>query len=166
ILERCGGEQAQAVQIGGPAGKLVPRENFSTPIDFSHIPSGGSFMVFGPSRDLKHVVQNFLHFFKDESCGFCTPCRVGTQVLAQHFDRLCEGLESQHEWELMNDTARLVHRTSHCGLGQTAANPFIDWREIAITAEAVASKPEFIPLFDLAEATAYTRSLREESHDS
>ncbi|RZV52935.1 MAG: NADP oxidoreductase [Pseudomonadales bacterium] len=166
MLHGCGGEQAQAVQVGGPSGKLVLRADFDTPVDFDHVSSSGSFMVFGPGRDLKLVAQNFLHFFKDESCGFCTPCRVGTQVLAQHFDRVCEGLESQHEWELMNDIASLMGQASHCGLGHTAANPFIDWRDNNVTADSLSAKPEFIPVFDLAKATAYSRSLREENHDN
>lgn len=157
MLDACAAINPQAVQIGGPAGKLIPAAEFDSTIDFDHVSSGGSFMIFGADRDLTKITQNFLHFFSDESCGFCTPCRVGSQVLKQHFDRLCEDKTSQHEIELMQQTAHLMQNTSHCGLGQTAANPWVHW-------QALQSKPlqapDYIPIFDISDATAYTRSLR------
>ena len=68
---------AKAVQIGGASGVCVPAKDFTRALAFEDIPTGGSVMVIGPDRDILDVAENFLDFFVEESCGQCTPCRLG-----------------------------------------------------------------------------------------
>jgi [NiFe] hydrogenase diaphorase moiety large subunit len=77
VLEDCGATDTQAVQISGPSGICVAAE-FGRRIAFEDLATAGAFMVFDESRDMFEVARNFAHFFAHESCGFCTPCRVGT----------------------------------------------------------------------------------------
>ncbi|OIO74941.1 MAG: NADP oxidoreductase [Zetaproteobacteria bacterium CG1_02_53_45] len=126
ILNDAGAEHVQAVQIGGPAGRLIPADHFEHRIAFEDLATGGSFMIFDHSRDLLEVIHNFARFFAHESCGFCTPCRVGTTLLKNGMDKICSGHGTAHDVDEMNRTAALVSRRSHCGLGMTAPNPIRD----------------------------------------
>ena len=126
ILEDCGARAVTAVQIGGASGILVTPDEFSRRIAFEDVPTAGAFMIFGPDRDIFQVARNFAHFFAHESCGFCTPCRVGTAIQRNIMEKIAEGRGSNYE---VNDLKRLVEfmkRTSHCGLGETAGNAVRD----------------------------------------
>src|SRR5690606_17757995 len=81
LLERVGAVDTKAVQVGGAAGICVPARDFDRTIAFEDTPTGGSIIVFNDSRNLLEVAENFLEFFNDESCGQCTPCRLGNQKL-------------------------------------------------------------------------------------
>ena len=83
VLEDCGATDTQAVQVSGPSGICVAADEFDRRIGFEDLPTAGAFMVFDHSRDMFEVARNFVHFFAHESCGFCTPCRVGTSLLQQ-----------------------------------------------------------------------------------
>ncbi|HNQ76109.1 MAG TPA: NAD(P)H-dependent oxidoreductase subunit E, partial [Pseudothauera hydrothermalis] len=78
VLEDCGASDVQAVQVGGASGVTLAGYEFHRRIAFEDVPTAGAFMVFDSSRDMFEVARNFVHFFAHESCGFCTPCRVGT----------------------------------------------------------------------------------------
>ncbi len=127
VLQDCGAPPTvTAVQIGGASGVLVTPDEFSRRIAFEDVSTAGAFMVFGPDRDIFDVARNFAHFFAHESCGFCTPCRVGTAIQRNIMDKIAEGRGSSYE---VNDLKRLVEfmkRTSHCGLGETAGNAVRD----------------------------------------
>jgi [NiFe] hydrogenase diaphorase moiety large subunit len=126
ILQDCGARAVTAVQIGGASGVLVTPDEFSRRIAFEDVPTAGAFMIFGPDRDIFQVARNFVHFFAHESCGFCTPCRVGTAIQRDIMEKIAEGRGSSYE---VNDLKRLVEfmkRTSHCGLGETAGNAVRD----------------------------------------
>jgi [NiFe] hydrogenase diaphorase moiety large subunit len=82
--------------------------------------------VFGPGRDLLSIIGNFAHFFAHESCGFCTPCRVGTTLLKNGLNKIAGGHGTQYDLDELRRVGALVKRRSHCGLGQTAANPILD----------------------------------------
>jgi [NiFe] hydrogenase diaphorase moiety large subunit len=126
ILEDCGARAVTAVQIGGASGVLVTPDEFSRRIAFEDISTAGAFMIFGRDRDIFEVARNFTHFFAHESCGFCTPCRVGTAIQRNIMDKIAEGRGSSYE---VNDLKRLgefMKRTSHCGLGETAGNAVRD----------------------------------------
>jgi len=114
------------VQIGGPSGTLIDKTKFNHKLGFEDLPTGGSFMVFGQERDLLAVIRNFAHFFAHESCGFCTPCRVGTTLLKNGLDKISSGHGTRYDLDEMQRMGMLVKRRSHCGLGQTAANPVLD----------------------------------------
>jgi len=126
ILDDCGADDVQAVQVGGPSGTLIGPADFDRRLGFEDLATGGSFMVFGERRDLLTIIRNFAHFFAHESCGFCTPCRVGTTLLRNSLDKIVSGHGTQTDIDEIGGLAALVRRRSHCGLGQTAPNPILD----------------------------------------
>jgi [NiFe] hydrogenase diaphorase moiety large subunit len=124
LLEEVGGEDAKAVQVGGASGRCVPRSAFSRRIAFEDVPTGGSIIVIGPGRDMLEVAHNLLEFFVDESCGQCTPCRLGNGKLLEGVDMLMEGTctsEYLHDLRALCNTMQVA---SKCGLGQSSSVAF------------------------------------------
>ena len=160
LLEACGGQDAQAVQVGGPSGALIGRTEFGRKLAFEDLATGGSVMVYGAQRDLLAVVRNFSHFFAHESCGFCTPCRVGTPLLRKYIDKIASGRGTPYDQAEMARLATVVKRRSHCGLGQTAANPVLDLLERfpQVCTERLLHQ-DYEPFFNLDAALATTREL-------
>lgn len=160
LLEACGGQDAHAVQVGGPSGTLVNREEFGRKLAFEDLATGGSIMIYGAGRDLLAVVRNFTHFFAHESCGFCTPCRVGTPLLRTYLDKIASGHGTPYDREEMVRLGKLVKRRSHCGLGQTAANPLLDLlAKFPEVCEERLLHQDYEPFFNLDAALATTREL-------
>jgi [NiFe] hydrogenase diaphorase moiety large subunit len=126
ILQDCGGGDAQAVQVAGAAGSTLPPGDFDRVIAFEDVATGGSFMVFNRQRDMLDAVQNFARFFAHESCGFCTPCRVGGTLLKDLVDKVHAGRGTEYDLQQMREIGGLMRRASHCGLGTTAPNPVLD----------------------------------------
>jgi len=126
ILEDCGAHDTQAVQVGGPSGTCLSAFEFGRRIAFEDVPTAGAFMVFDRSRDMFEVARNFAHFFAHESCGFCTPCRVGTALVVKRLDKLADGHGSRHDVDVLFELDKLMHGATHCGLGATACNPLRD----------------------------------------
>ncbi|WP_410498476.1 NAD(P)H-dependent oxidoreductase subunit E [Chitinibacter sp. S2-10] len=162
VLDACGATDTQAVQVGGPSGTCITPLEFGRNISFEDLSTGGSFMVFNRSRDMLRVVQNFTHFFAGESCGFCSPCRIGTQLLRQSIDKIVAGHASARELNDITETADCIKKMSHCGLGQTAANPLLDTiKRMRPLYEARLTTLDFVPGFDLDGALATSRALSE-----
>lgn len=163
ILADCGARDAQAVQVGGPSGTCVPASGFDRRIAFDDVPSAGAFMVFNHTRDLFEVARHFARFFAHESCGLCTPCRVGTELVVRRLDKLAQargaGRGSVFDLERLHELDELLHSGTHCGLGASACNPLRD--TLAHFGEVYASRtmtPQFEPEFDLdAELSAARR---------
>ncbi len=126
ILEDCGARDTQAVQVGGPSGVCLPAFEFGRRIAFEDVPTAGAFMIFDRSRDMFEVARGFAHFFAHESCGFCTPCRVGTTLVARRMDKLASGQGSRYDIDVLFELDKLMHTTTHCGLGATACNALRD----------------------------------------
>lgn len=126
ILEDCGARDTQAVQVGGPSGVCLSAFEFGRRIAFEDVPTAGAFMVFDRSRDMFEVARGFAHFFAHESCGFCTPCRIGTALVVKRMDKLAAGHGSQYDIDVMFELDRVMQTTSHCGLGASACNPLRD----------------------------------------
>jgi len=126
ILEDCGAHDTQAVQVGGPSGKCLSALEFGRRIAFEDVPTAGAFMVFDRSRDMFDVAHNYARFFAEESCGFCTPCRVGTALVVKTMDKLATGRGSRRDVDLLCDVDGLMHGTTHCGLGGAACNALHD----------------------------------------
>ena len=82
--------------------------------------------MFRRGRDLLQVVQNSAHFFAHESCGFCTPCRVGTQLQKKIVDKIANGHGTAYDLEELKQLGHIMQTMSHCGLGHTAPNPVLD----------------------------------------
>ncbi|MDO9605265.1 NAD(P)H-dependent oxidoreductase subunit E [Hydrogenophaga sp.] len=130
VLADCGAHHAQAVQVGGPSGRCVPASQFGRAMAFEDLPSAGAFMVFDPSRDLFEVGRHFARFFAHESCGLCTPCRVGTELVVRRLDKLAQargaGQGSAFDIARLHELDDLLHSGTHCGLGASACNPLRD----------------------------------------
>jgi [NiFe] hydrogenase diaphorase moiety large subunit len=160
VLEDCVARDPCAVQVAGPAGHLVPERDFHRRIAYEDLPTGGSFMIFGRGRDLLEVVRNFTGFFMHESCGFCTPCRVGTSLLHNLVEKVAAGHGTAADLQEMKSLGRVMKEASHCGLGATAPNPVVDTLDQfpEIWASRLGSA-EFAPAFDLDGALAESRAL-------
>lgn len=116
---------AKAVQVGGASGFCVPRKKFKdTIIGFEGVPTGGSMMVFNSSRSMYNVLHNYLEFFVEESCGQCTPCRVGCQQLLKGLNAVKKGDRPQAYLEDLLKLSKSMQLTSKCGLGQSVGNSF------------------------------------------
>jgi len=160
VLEDCGAERTQAVQISGPSGTCIDETEFDRRIAFEDLPTAGAFMVFDDTRDMFEVARNFAHFFAHESCGFCTPCRVGTTLLCNVMDKLHAGKGSQHDLNRIFKLNRLLQASSHCGLGHTACNSLFDTiKRFRPAYERRLESLEFEPAFDLDGALARARAM-------
>jgi [NiFe] hydrogenase diaphorase moiety large subunit len=150
MLEDCGAANTQAVQVSGPSGVTISRQEFDRILAFEDIGTAGAFMVFDDSRDMFEVARNFVHFFAHESCGFCTPCRVGTSLLRNLMDKLHNGHGSPYDFNEIEKLNQLLLSMSHCGLGHTACNPVLDTiAKFRPAYEVRMLHQEFTPAFDL-----------------
>jgi [NiFe] hydrogenase diaphorase moiety large subunit len=158
VLEAAGATDAVAAQVGGPSGVLLSASEFDRRIAFEDVPSAGALMVFDGSRDILGVVENFARFFAHESCGFCTPCRVGTTLNAQAMQRIVSGKGSQRDIEDLRSVSRLMKAASHCGLGATAPSPIVDaLNKFRPAFDRRLESTDVLPNFDLDEALAPAR---------
>ena len=153
VLEIVGAEDAQAVQVGGPSGQCIAPKDFGRSISFEDLPTGGSFICFGPDRDLLEYMRQFTEFFVEESCGWCVPCRVGTTLLLKKLEKVLDNRGTRSDLEEMERIGNTVKKMSRCGLGQTAANPILKTlQDFSKLYEARIQPDEFIPSFDLSKA--------------
>jgi [NiFe] hydrogenase diaphorase moiety large subunit len=160
ILEMVGGTDAQAVQVGGPSGTCVAPKDFGRDICFEDLPTGGSFIVFGPERDLLEIVRQFTEFFVDESCGWCAPCRGGTTLLLKKLEKVLQGTGTRQDLTELQSLGETVKMMSRCGLGQTAANPILTTlKNFPQLYYSRISDSAYVPSFDLGAATAAYRDL-------
>jgi [NiFe] hydrogenase diaphorase moiety large subunit len=120
-----GDGDTKAVQVGGASGGCVPRKLFSdTIIGYEGIPTGGSMMLFNSSRSMYNVLHDYLEFFAEESCGQCTPCRVGCQQLLKGIEAVKKGDKAPAYLNDLKKLAATMRISAKCGLGQSVANPF------------------------------------------
>jgi [NiFe] hydrogenase diaphorase moiety large subunit len=125
FVEEFGDGDSKAVQVGGASGFCVPRKKFKdTIIGFEGIPTGGSMMIFNSSRSMYNVLHNYLEFFREESCGQCTPCRVGCQQLLLGIEAVKKGEKPASYLNRLLKLSQTMKITSKCGLGQSVANSF------------------------------------------
>lgn len=150
ILNDCGASDVLGVQVGGPSGTFISNLELERKLAFEDLATGGSFIVFNSSRNVLDVAHNFTHFFAHESCGFCTPCRVGTSLLKKQIDKIVDGHGSAGDIVALEELCQLVKSYSHCGLGQTAANPILTTLERYLGLyESRLKEISFEPGFDL-----------------
>lgn len=125
FVNEFGDGDTKAVQVGGASGFCVPRKKFAdTIIGFEGVPTGGSMKLFNSSRSMYNVLHNYLDFFAEESCGQCTPCRVGCQQLLKGVEMVKKGESKSiylNELVKLADTMKVA---SKCGLGQSVGNAF------------------------------------------
>jgi [NiFe] hydrogenase diaphorase moiety large subunit len=125
LLARVGASDTVAVQVGGAAGRMIGPAEFGRKFCYDDLATGGSVMVFGSQRDVLGVAHAFMEFFVDESCGYCTPCRVGTRLLLERLRRFLAGTADSADIDYLEKTGKTMKTASRCGLGQTAANPVL-----------------------------------------
>jgi len=127
----AGGKAFKAVQVGGPSGGCVPAALADTPIDYEALTEVGAMMgsgglvVLDEDDCMVDIARYFLQFTQNQSCGKCTPCRVGTRRMLEIMDRLCRGEGQRGDLERLEALALMVKKTSLCGLGKTAPNPIL-----------------------------------------
>ncbi|MCP4201462.1 MAG: NADH:ubiquinone oxidoreductase [bacterium] len=129
VLEICGADEPFAVQVGGPSGRMVGERDFDRTICFDDLSTGGAIAVFGPDRNVPEIAGEYLKFFIHESCGYCTPCRVGNVLLKERLDRILAGNAEEADLEYLEELAQTVKTTSRCGLGQTSPHPVLSTLE-------------------------------------
>ncbi len=123
------GRKFKAAQTGGPSGGCITEENLDTPIDYESLKAIGSMMgsggliVMDDTKCMVNLAKFYLGFTYDESCGKCTPCRVGTKRLLEIIERITEGKGEEGDIEKLEKLSRNIKNASVCGLGQTAPNP-------------------------------------------
>jgi [NiFe] hydrogenase diaphorase moiety large subunit len=160
VLQDCGAANTRAVQISGPAGICVAESEFDRRLGFEDLPTAGAFMVFDDSRDMFEVARNFVHFFAHESCGFCTPCRVGTRILKDTMDKIAAGHGTRFDLAEVEHLDYVLQTTSHCGLGRSACNPVLHTlKHFRPAYENRLKSLEFEPAFDLDGALARARQM-------
>ena len=125
VLEMAAADEPAAVQIGGPSGQIVGEQQFDRKICFDDLATGGSIMVFNRSRDILEIVHSFMEFFVDESCGYCTPCRVGNVLLKDGLERVMAGRGEPSDLVQFEQVGAMMKACSRCGLGQTSWRPVV-----------------------------------------
>ncbi len=125
------GKAFKAVQTGGPSGGVITEENLDTPIDYDSLQEIGSMMgsggliVMDEDNCMVNIAKFYLEFTQDESCGRCTPCRVGTKRIYEILSRITEGKGEMEDLTNLKELCEMVKDCSLCGLGQTAPNPVL-----------------------------------------
>jgi len=125
VLRMCGAEDTTAVQVGGPSGQMVGPDDFGRTICYDDLATGGALMVFDSTRDILRIARKFLDFFIEESCGYCTPCRVGNVLLEERIGKILAGKGEPSDLEYLEDLGNSIKTASRCGLGQTSPNPVL-----------------------------------------
>ena len=166
-LELCGAMDVQAIQVGGPGGELLSATETHRELSFDDSNTGGSFIVFDMSRDMLDVALNFTEFFAHESCGFCTPCRVGTKLMENMGQKIADGHGARLDIEQMQRLHRLMTQASHCGLGQSAAVPILTtYEKFPEAFQQRMEDVEYKPAFDVEAAIERSRQIVAEEAQS
>ncbi len=126
-----GGKKFKAAQTGGPSGGCIPAEHFDIPIDYDNLISIGSMMgsggliVMDETDCMVDIAKFFLEFTVEESCGKCTPCRIGTKRMLEILTKITKGQATMEDLDRLEDLCYYIKENSACGLGQTAPNPVL-----------------------------------------
>ena len=155
LIEMTEAENAGSMLIGGPCRQMIGSERFSGRICYDDLATGGAIMIFNRARNKLEIAEHYLDFFIEESCGHCTPCRVGLILLKRAVHKVVVGAGEPSDLTDMRDLSTFIIRTSRCGLGQAAPNPVLGALENfgELYAGLVAErKPGLLPEFDLSRA--------------
>ena len=126
-----GGKKFKAVQTGGPSGGVITENELDTPIDYDNLlgidsmMGSGGMIVMDETDNMVDIAKFYLEFTMDESCGRCTPCRIGTKRLYEMLNKITSGKATMADLDAMKQLAYMIKDSSLCGLGQTAPNPVI-----------------------------------------
>jgi NADH:ubiquinone oxidoreductase subunit F (NADH-binding) len=126
VMDLAGAKGIKMVQVGGSTGRVIPSEMINTPLAYETVLGSGAVMVFDESRDVIDFVYRTMEFLNEESCGKCTPCREGTEVMVEVLGRLAKGEGVEEDIGVLEELSSVMTLSSMCGLGQTAAIPVMD----------------------------------------
>lgn len=125
------GREFKAAQTGGPSGGCIPAKYLDTPIDYESLKQIGSMMgsggliVMDDTKCMVNLARFYLDFTVSESCGKCTPCRIGTKRMLEILEKICNGNGNIEDIERLKKLGEYIEKTAVCGLGQTASNPVL-----------------------------------------
>ena len=136
VVEEIGGgipngKKFKAAQMGGPSGGCVPAEHFDVPLDYDNLLAigamvgSGGLIVMDEDSCMVDIAKFFLEFTVDESCGKCTPCRIGTRRLLEILEKITSGNGTMEDLDKLESLCYYIKANSLCGLGQTAPNPIL-----------------------------------------
>lgn len=125
ILKLVDAQDTKAVQVGGASGVCIPESQFDRQLSYEDTSTGGSIMIFNKNRNMLSILKNFMEFFVEESCGQCTPCRIGNVKLLEGV-KMIEKNEFTFEYiRNLKELGKTMQIASKCGLGQSSPNSFI-----------------------------------------
>jgi [NiFe] hydrogenase diaphorase moiety large subunit len=125
VLALCGAKNVLAVQVSGPSGDCLSEKQFDRKLCYEDLSTGGAITIFSNKRNLLSVVHNHMQFFKNESCGFCVPCRAGNHLLLKALEKIMAGNGTVQDIEDIKRLGKLVVSASRCGLGQSSPHPLL-----------------------------------------
>lgn len=125
LLKEVGAEDAQAVLIGGPSGQIIGTNDYNRTVCYDDLATGGAVVIFGPERNIIEIAAEYMEFFVEESCGYCTPCRVGNVLLKKYLVKILEGCGEPEDLDILQKLGESIKITSRCGMGQTSPNPVL-----------------------------------------
>lgn len=126
VIDLAGAVDVKLVQVGGATGRVIPASMIDIPLSYETVLGSGGIVVLNGSRDVIDFVYRTMEFLNEESCGFCTPCREGTEVMIEILGRLAKGDGAQDDIKNLEELSRTMMDSSLCGLGQAAPIPIID----------------------------------------
>lgn len=141
LLDMVGGQDAAAVQVGGPSGTMIARDSFHRKLTFDDLATGGAIIVFNGERNILEIVEYYMSFFVHESCGYCTPCRVGNVFLQKAIQKFRQGLANPEDIDYLKELSGTIIETSRCGLGMTSPNPVLSTLKNFPLVYSATSKP-------------------------
>lgn len=125
LLKIVEAEDTKAVQVGGASGICIPASQFDRILGYEDAATGGSIMIFNKKRDMIHILKNFMEFFVEESCGQCTPCRIGNVKLLEGVEKIERDEFTFAYIKQLKELAKTMQVASKCGLGQSSPNAFL-----------------------------------------
>ncbi|NLV24910.1 MAG: NADH:ubiquinone oxidoreductase [Deltaproteobacteria bacterium] len=162
LLQDVGAENTQALLIGGPSGQFIGAESFDKTICYDDLATGGAVVIFNKDRDMIHIAHQYMEFFVEESCGYCTPCRTGNVLIEKCLRKILDGQGEPEDIAYLQQLGNTVKKGSRCGLGQTSPNPALTTIKNFRAAYEAVLKPArdgMQPTFDLKAAVSDAEEL-------
>ncbi len=162
LLKDVGAENTQALLIGGPSGQFIGAESFDKTICFDDLATGGAVVIFNKDRNMIHIAHQYMEFFVEESCGYCTPCRTGNVLIEKCLRKILDGQGEPEDIAYLQQLGNTVKKGSRCGLGQTSPNPALTTIKNFRAANEAVLKPVtdgMQPTFDLKAAVSDAEAL-------
>ncbi len=125
LLKLCQADNPYFIQLSGPSGECISMEDKGQPLSRDGLACGGAFMIFNRQRDILDILINFADFFKEESCGVCTPCRAGNFIIRRKLEKIRTGMARQKDFDEIRQWGAIMQQASRCGLGKTATQSLV-----------------------------------------